>query len=150
MAAGQPLGEDQRSWFRWLECDGAITALEVVSPQPFSNAETATLQTLRRLYGSGRVEVPLRLTQLEATAIPCFRQLRTATPMLLYTTPRPGKLQRSPAGHAIQSLLWGLGEQGKLDPSRFGLDSEQVWIEHTRAGRISARVLEVVANPGLT
>jgi hypothetical protein len=96
------------------------------------------------------VEVPLRLMQLEATANPCFRQLRTATPMLLYTTPRPGKLQRSPAGQAIQSLLWGLGEQGKIDPSRFGLDGEHVWIEHARAGRISARVLEVVANPGLT
>jgi CRISPR-associated protein Csb2 len=149
MAAGQPLGEEQRAWFRWLECDGAISALEVVSPQPFSEAETATLQTLRRLYGRGGVEVPMRLMQLEATANPCFRHLRTATPMLLYTTPRPGRLQRSPAGQAIQSLLWGLGEQGKIEPSRFGLDGEHVWIEHARAGRISARVLEVVANPGL-
>jgi len=150
LAGGQPLGEDQRAWYRWHQADGAITTLEVVSPQPFDEAEIEALQRLRRLYGRGGVEVPLRLMRLDHAPAASYRQLRTVTPMLLYTQPREGKLQRSPAGQAIQSLLWGLGEQGKLPPSQYQIDGEQVCVDHASHGRISARVLEVVNGPGLT
>lgn len=144
LAGGQPLGEDQRAWYRWEELTGSITALEVLSPQPFSDAEIEALQSLRRLYARRGDQVPLRLMRLDAAPMDSDRRLQTATPMLLYTTPRPGKLQRSPAGQAIQSLLWGLGEQGKLDPTHFHLEGEAVAVAHPAHGRISARVLEVV------
>lgn len=144
MAAGQPLGEDQRAWYRWQEEDGAITALEVISPQPFLEQELQALQGLQRLYARGGVEVPLRLMRLDARPRQASRRLLTATPMLLYTTPRPGRLQRHPAGQAIQSLLWGLGEQGKLDPGQFQQQGEAIGVEHPRHGAIQARLLEVL------
>lgn len=150
LAGGQPLGEDQRAWYRWHQDDGAIAALEVVSPQPFSDREIEALQRLRRLYGRGGLEVPLRLMRLDHVPGASHRQLRTATPMLLYTTPREGKLQRSPAGQAIQSLLWGLGEQGKVEPSCFRLEGQQLFMDHASLGRISAEVVEVVQGPGIT
>ena len=149
MAAGQPLGEDQRAWYCWHQSDGAISALEVLSPQPFTEAEIEALQKLRRLYGRGGVEVPLKLMRLDHAPFGSHRQLRTATPMLLYTTPREGKLQRSPAGQAIQSLLWGLGEQGKIDHGLFRIEGEALCVEHPSHGRIAARVLEVVDGPGI-
>ena len=149
LAGGQPLGEDQRAWYCWHQSDGAINALEVLSPQPFTEAEIEALQKLRRLYGRGGVEVPLRLMRLDHAPFGNHRQLRTATPMLLYTTPRQGKLQRSPAGQAIQSLLWGLGEQGKIDPALFRIEGEDLCVEHPSHGRIAARVLEVVDGPGI-
>jgi CRISPR-associated protein Csb2 len=149
LAGGQPLGEDQRAWYCWHQSEGAISALEVLSPQPFTEAEIEALQKLPRLYGRGGVEVPLRLMRLDHVSFGSHRQLRTATPMLLYTTPREGKLQRSPAGQAIQSLLWGLGEQGKIDPALFQIEGEAVCVEHPSHGRIAARVLEVVDGPGI-
>ena len=149
LAGGQPLGEDQRAWYCWHQNEGAISALEVLSPQPFTEAEIEALQKLPRLYGRGGVEVPLRLMRLDHAPFGSHRQLRTATPMLLYTTPREGKLQRSPAGQAIQSLLWGLGEQGKIDPALFRIEGEALCVEHPSHGRIAARVLEVVDGPGI-
>jgi len=144
MVAGQPLGEDQRAWYRWHEAEGAISALEVVSPQPFSAAEIEALQQLRRLYGRGGVEVPLRLMRLDAMPPNHSCRLMTATPMLLYTTPREGKLQRHPASQAIQSLLWGLGEEGKLEPSLFQLQGEAISVGHPERGEIWARLVEVI------
>lgn len=149
MAAGHPLGEDQRAWYRWHESEGAISALEVLSAQPFTEVESEALQKLRRLYCRGGVEAPLRLMRLDHAPFGNHRQLRTATPMLLYTTPREEKLQRSPAGQAIQSLLWGLGEQGKIDPALFQIEGEDLCVEHPSHGRIAARVLEVVDGPGI-
>lgn len=147
LAGGQPLGEEQRAWYRWEEEDGAITALDVLSPQPFLEAELEALQTLRRLYGRGGVQVPLRLMRLDAAPIRAGRRLHTTTPMLLYTTPRPGKPQRHPAGQAIQSLLWGLGEQGKLAPGLFEQQGDGISVSHPAHGQISARVLEVSHGP---
>ncbi|MCT0247873.1 type I-U CRISPR-associated protein Csb2 [Synechococcus sp. CS-205] len=144
LAGGQPLGEDQRAWYRWDEQGGAITALEVLSPQAFGEAEIDALQALQRLYGRGGVQVPLRLMRLDEAPMVSKQRLRTSTPMLLYTTPRSGKLQRSPAGQAIQSLLWGLGEQGKLDPSLFQQEEDAVAVNHGGHGRIRARVMSVV------
>ena len=146
LAGGQPLGEDQRAWYRWEENDGHLTSLEVLSPLPFSDTEIEALQSLRRLYGRGGIQVPLRVMRLDQLPLGAERELRTATPMLLYTTPRPGKLQRYPAAQAIQSLLWGLGEHYKLDPSAFSLDSaaERIEVTHPRLGRIAAQVTAVV------
>lgn len=149
MVAGQPLGEDQRAWYRWHEAEGAITALEVVSSQPFSEAEIEAFQQLRKLYGRGGLEVPLRLMRLDAMPPQRACRLVTATPMLLYTTPREGKLQRSPAGQAIQSLLWGLGEQGKIDPALYRIEGESLFVIHPSHGRIAARLLDVVDGPGI-
>ncbi|WP_216913902.1 MULTISPECIES: type I-U CRISPR-associated protein Csb2 [unclassified Synechococcus] len=146
LVGGQPLGEDQRAWYRWEEENGSLTLLEVLSPQPFSEAEIEALRSLQRLYGRGGVQVPLRLMRLDAAGIPTGRMLRTATPMLLFTTPRPGKLHRSPAAQAIQSLLWGLGEQGKLasDSFQWQEHEDRVAVAHPDRGQIAARILEVV------
>lgn len=146
LVGGQPLGEDQRAWYRWEEENGSLTLLEVLSPQPFSDAEIEALRSLQRLYGRGGIQVPLRLMRLDAAGIPTGRMLRTATPMLLYTTPRPGKPHRSPAAQAIQSLLWGLGEQGKLasDSFQWQEHEDRVAVAHPDRGQIAARILEVV------
>jgi hypothetical protein len=66
--------------------------------------------------------------------------------MLLYTTPRPGKIQRTPAAQAIQSLLWGLGEQGKLTASSFQWQEQEasIGVDHPTHGRITAQVVDVV------
>jgi CRISPR-associated protein Csb2 len=145
-AGGQPLPEDQRAWYRWDAQDGSLTLLEVLSPQPFGESEVEALRTLQRLYGRGGVQVPLRLMLLDATPIAKNQKVRTVTPMLLYTTPRPGKIQRTPAAQAIQSLLWGLGEQGKLTPSSFQWQEqeESIGVNHPIHGRITAHVLDVV------
>jgi len=150
VAGGQPLAEDQRAWYCWQQSDGAISALEVLSPQPFSQEEIEALQQLRRLYGRAGTEVPLRLMRLDHASFGRHQRLRTATPMLLYTTPRPGKLQRSPAAQAIQSLLWGLGEQGKVPPAAFESDADTIGLHHPSHGRITAQVLEVVDRPGIS
>lgn len=150
LAGGQPLGEEQRAWYCWHQSEGAISALEVLSPQPFTELEIEALQKLRRLYGRVGLEVPLRLMRLDHAPFGSHRQLRTVTPMLLYTTPREGKPQRSPAGQAIQSLLWGLGEQGKIDPALYRLEGEALCVEHPSHGRIAAQVLKVVDGPGLS
>jgi CRISPR-associated protein Csb2 len=150
VAGGQPLAEDQRAWYSWLQNDGAISALEVWSPQPFSPGEIEAMQHLRRLYGRGGVEVPLRLMRLDYASFGKHQRLRTATPMLLYTTPRPGKPQRSPAAQAIQSLLWGLGEQGKVPAAAFVIEGDSIGLHHPSHGRIAAQVLEVVDGPGIT
>jgi CRISPR-associated protein Csb2 len=150
LAGGQPLPEHQRAWYLWHETRGVITALEVVAPQPFSEMEIEALQRLQVLYARGGTEVPLRLMKLDHDPVSSLQQLRTSTPMLLYTTPREGKLQRSPAGQAIQSLLWGLGEQGKLDPGQYSLQGEMVVVEHPDHGRIAAQVLEVVDDQRIT
>jgi len=150
LAGGQPLPEHQRAWYLWHETNGVITALEVVAPQPFSEVEIESLQRLQVLYARGGNEVPLRLMKLDYDPVSSRQKLRTATPMLLYTTPRERKLQRSPAGQAIQTLLWGLGEQGKLDPGQFTLQGEQVAVEHPEHGRIAAQVLEVVDDQRIT
>lgn len=150
MAGGQPLGEEQRAWYRWHEQEESISALEVTSPQPFTEEELQTIQSLQRLYGTGGVEVPLRLMKLDAMPPSQARHLVTATPMLLYTTPRAGKLQRHPAGQAIQSLLWGLGEQGKLDPALFHQQDEAVVVLHPEHGAIQAQVVEVLEQPRAT
>ena len=150
LAGGQPLPEHQRAWYLWHETKGSIKALEVVAPQPFQEMEIEALQQLQVLYARGGSKVPLRLMKLDHDPIDSRQQQRTATPMLLYTTPRERKLQRSPAGQAIQSLLWGLGEQGKLDPSLFNLQGEQVAVEHPEYGRIAAQVLEVVDDQRIT
>jgi hypothetical protein len=145
-AGGQPLPEDQRAWYRWDAQDGSLTLLEVLSPQPFGESEVEALRTLQRLYGRGGVQVPLRLMRLDASPIATDRKLRTVTPMLLYTTPRPGKIQRTPAAQAIQSLLWGLGEQGKLTPSAFLWQEQEasIGVDHPTHGRITAQVVDVV------
>lgn len=150
LTGGQPLPEHQRAWYLWHETNGVITALEVVAPQPFSEFETEALQRLKVLYARGGSEVSLRLMKLDHDPVPSRQKLRTATPMLLYTTPRENKLQRSPAGQAIQSLLWGLGEQGKLDSNQFNLQTDQVAVEHPDYGRIAAQVLEVVDDQRIT
>jgi CRISPR-associated protein Csb2 len=146
LAGGQPLPEDQRAWYRWDADEGHLTLLEVLSHQPFMEIEVEALRSLQRLYGRGGVQVPLRLMRLDAVPIPTDRKVRTATPMLLYTTPRSDKLQRTPAAQAIQTLLWGLGEHGKLDPSAYQWQQErgQLGVEHPIHGRISAQVLQVV------
>lgn len=146
LAAGQPLAEDQRAWYRWEAADGNLTLLDVLSPQPFGDAEVEALRSLQRLYGRGGMQVPLRLMRLDAAPIASGCKLRTTTPMLLYTTPRPGRLQRTPAGQAIQSLLWGVGQQGKLDPSAFAWleDDNRIAVDHPAHGRITAQVSEVV------
>jgi len=150
MAGGQPLGEDQRAWYRWHEEQDSISALEVISAQPFAEQELLALQGLRRLYGKGGVEVPLRLMRMDATPPSHARRLVTTTPMLLYTTPRPGKGHRHPAGQAIQSLLWGLGEKGKLEQALFQKQGEQVVVQHLHRGEISAQLLEVIDQPRIT
>lgn len=150
MAGGQPLGEDQRAWYRWHEEQDSISALEVISAQPFAEQELLALQGLHRLYGKGGVDVPLRLMRMDSTPPSHARRLVTTTPMLLYTTPRPGKWQRHPAGQAIQSLLWGLGEQGKLDSALFRQQGDQVVVEHQQRGEISAQLLEVIDQPRIT
>ena len=45
-------------------------------------------------------------------------------------------------------LLWGLGEQGKLDPGCFRQEGEVIAVEHPAHGVIRARVLEVSQQPG--
>jgi len=152
MAGGQPLGEDQRAWYRWHTDPSAdaITALEVISPQPFNEPELEAIRGLRRLFGKGGTEVPLRLMRLDATPPSPARRLMTSTPMLLYTTPRAGKLQRHPAGQAIQSLLWGLGDEGKLDRALFQQQGDQVVVAHPQRGEIRAQVLKVIDQPGIT
>lgn len=150
MAGGQPLGEDQRAWYRWREEEGSITALEVISPQPFLEQELTALQGLQRLYARGGIEVPLRLMRLDACPSTTSHRLITTTPMLLYTTPREGKLQRHPAGQAIQSLLWGLGEQGKLEPGEFQQQGDQISVGHPQHGAIQARLLEVIDQQRVT
>lgn len=150
VAGGQPLAEDQRAWYCWHQSDGAIRALEVLSPQPFREGEIEALQQLRRLHGRGGTEVQLRLMRLDHACFGKHRRLRTATPMLLYTTPRQGKRQRSPAAQAIQSLLWGIGEQGKVAPAAFESEADAISLHHPSHGRIVARVLEVVDRPGIT
>jgi hypothetical protein len=89
------------------------------------------------------------LLLLDSSPIVKDRHLCTVTPMLLYTTPRAGKIHRTPAAQAIQSLLWGLGEQGKLPSSAFHLQDqhESVEVNHPIHGRITAQVLEVVDQP---
>lgn len=144
MAAGQPLGEDQRAWYRWQEEEEAITALEVISPLPFVEEELQALQGLQRLFGRGGVDVPLRLMRLDSQAPEQARKLVTATPMLLYTTPRAGRPQRHPAGQAIQSLLWGVGEEGKLSPGLFEQNGEEIVVGHPERGEIRARLVEVI------
>jgi hypothetical protein len=67
------------------------------------------------------------------------RQLRTAAACC--STPREGKLQRSSAGQAIQSLLWGLGEQRKINPASYRIKGEALFVEHPNHGRIAAWVL---------
>ena len=150
MAGGQPLGEDQRAWYCWHEEQDSISALEVISIQPFAEQELDALQGLRRLYGKGGVEVPMRLMRMDATPPSYARQLVTTTPMLLYTTPREGRGQRHPAGQAIQSLLWGMGEEGKLEPSLFQEQGNQVVVQHPQRGEISAQLLEVIDQPRVT
>jgi CRISPR-associated protein Csb2 len=147
MVAGQPLAEDQRAWYRWHEQDGMLTALEVISPQPFVEQELEAIQGLQRLYAGSSLMVPLQLMRLDAASPSSARRLTTATPMLLYTTPRDGKLQRYPAGQAIQSLLWGLGEQGKLDPGRFQQIDNAIAVDHPQHGVIRARLLQVIDQP---
>mgnify|MGYP001809964618 CR=1 FL=1 len=144
LVGGRPVAEDQRAWYRWEAEQGRIAFLEVFSPQPFAGDELDALTGLRVLFGPGGMGVPLRLMQLDALAIPTARRVRTATPMLLYTTPRAGRPQRSPAAQAIQTLLWGLGEQGKISPEAFETDSPQdgARIEHPRLGRLSASTWE--------
>jgi hypothetical protein len=150
MAGGQPLGEDQRAWYRWHDEQDSISALEVISSQPFTEQELLALQGLRRLYGKGGVEVPVRLMRTDPTPPSHARRLVTATPMLLYTTPRQGRGQRHPAGQAIQSLLWGLGEDGKLEPALFQEKGDQVIVEHTQRGEIRAQLLEVIDQARVT
>lgn len=144
MAAGQPLDEDQTAWYRWHEQDGLITALEVISRQPFVSDELEAIQGLQNLYGRGGLVVPMQLMRLDAALPRSAQRLTTVTPMLLYTTPREGKLQRHPAGQAIQSLLWGLGEQGKLDPSRFLQIGDAIALHHPQHGFIRANLLQVI------
>lgn len=141
LAAGRPLPEDQRAWYRWYGDDHCITQLEVISPQPFDEAELDALLGLRQLFGPRGLRIPLRLLQLDAMPPRSARHVRTTTPMLLYTTPRPGKLQRTPAAQAIQTLLWGLGEEGKLDPQALTADGpdDAVCLSHASLGRIRAQ-----------
>jgi CRISPR-associated protein Csb2 len=148
-AGAQPLPEDQRAWYRWEAEDDHLTLLEVLSPLPFSDVEVEALRGLQRLYGRAGMQVPLRLMLLDAAPIPTDRHLRTSTPMLLYTTPRPGKIHRTPAAQAIQSLLWGLGEQGKLGSADFRcLDQhDTVSVDHPIHGRLTARVIASVDQP---
>jgi len=119
LAAGRPLPEDQRAWYLWETGESQIVRLAVHSPQPFDAAELDALTGLRVLFGPGGLRVPMRLLQLDTIPPAEARCVRTATPMLLYTTPRPSKIQRSPAAQAIQTLLWGVGEEGKLNPHAF-------------------------------
>jgi hypothetical protein len=141
LVGGRPLAEDQRAWYRWEASQEGIAFLEVFSPQAFNDEELEGLTGLRTLFGPRGMRVPLRLLQLDALAIPTARRVRTATPMLPYTTPRAGRPQRSPAAQAIQTLLWGLGEQGKISPEAFETDSteDEARIEHPQLGRLSAR-----------
>jgi hypothetical protein len=141
LAAGRPLPEDQRAWYRWESIDGRLVQLEVLSPQPFTAPELDALTGLRWLFGHAGFRVPLRLRQLDALTPPAAACVHTATPMLLYTTPRPGKLQRSPAAQAIQTLLWGVGEEGKIEPERFVPDGPEggVCLDHPRFGHLRAR-----------
>lgn len=150
LIGGQPLPEEQRAWYFWHTNDGALSALEVVAANPFSEQELEALKSLRKLYARGGLEVPVRLMKLSSEITPGHRLLRTSTPMLLYTTPREGKLQRSPAGQALQSLLWGLGENGKLDPSQFGTSADGVVVNHLVHGQLAAQVLEVVNDGRVT
>lgn len=150
VAGGQPLAEDQRAWYYWHQSGDTISALEVLSPQPFSQLEIEALQQLRRLYAKGGVQVPLRLMRFDHASFAKHQRLRTATPMLLYTTPRHGKLQRCPAAQAIQSLLWGLGEEGKVPAGGFQFEGESIGLNHPKYGRIAAKVVEVVVEPGIT
>lgn len=140
LAAGRPLPEDQRAWYRWHAEAGRIVCLEVWSPQPFTLSELEALQGLQLLFGHGGVRIPLQLLQLDAQPITSARQVRTAIPMLLYAMPRTGKWHRTPAAQAIQSLLWGLGDHGKLDPSAFqpSASGEAVVVRHPRLGRLQA------------
>ena len=147
MAGGQPLGEDQRAWYRWHEEQDSISALEVLSTQAFDEQELLALKGLRRLYGKGGVEVPVQLMRMSSSPPSQARELVTTTPMLLYTTPREGRGQRHPAGQAIQSLLWGLGEEGKLEPALFQQQGDQVVVNHPQRGKICARLLEVIDQP---
>ena len=140
--AGRPLPEDQRAWYRWEASGERIAFLEVLSPQPFDGQELEALTGLRVLFGPGGMRVPLQLLQLDAPALAQARRARTTTPMLLYTTPRAGRPQRSAEAQAIQSWLWGLGEEGKLSPEAFVLDGPEAGacrIDHPRLGRLSAR-----------
>ncbi len=150
MAGGQPLGEDQRAWYRWHEQENAITLLEVISPQPFDPQELEALQALRRLYGRKGTEVHLRLMQLDGMASASSCHWQTTTPMLLYTTPREGKTHRHPAGQALQSLLWSMGEEGKMDPDRFHATGDGIAMVHPRHGELVAKVLDVIDQPGVS
>lgn len=140
LAGGRPLPEDQRAWYRWEASKGVISQLEVISPQPFGTEELDALRCLRHLFGPGGIAIPLQMLQLDAQPIAHAKRLQTATPMLLYTTPRTAKPHRSPAAQAIQSLLWGCGERGKVAPEAFqemGADTE-IRLDHHRFGRITA------------
>jgi len=142
--AGRPLPEEERLWYRWEAREKKIAFLEVFSPQPLAVLELNALTGLRELFGPGGMRVPVQLLQLDAVRVPHAQHARTATPMLLYTTPRNNKPQRSPAAQAIQTLLWGLGEQGKVSPESFTTGDPEGWIciEHPRLGCICARARE--------
>lgn len=150
LIGGQPLPEDQRAWYFWHTNDGVLSALEVVAAEPFSEHELDAIKGLSKLYAKGGLEVPVRLMKLSAEPTASHRVYRTITPMLLYTTPREGKLQRSPAGQALQSLLWGLGEDGKVDPQLFRADQHGVVLDHPVHGPLRAQVMEVVNDAGVT
>jgi len=150
LAGGRPLPEDQRAWYRWEATQGLICQLEVVSPQPFEAAELEALRGLRHLFGHGGIAIPLQLLQLDAQPIAHAKRLQTATPMFLYTTPRTGKPHRSPAAQAIQSLLWGCGERGKVEREAFQEKEgggAEIQLVHPRYGRISALVREAPHQP---
>jgi len=144
LIAGRPLPEEQHPWYRWEASQGRIAFLEVFSPQPLDVMELNALTGLRDLFGPGGMRVPLQLLQLDAVKISHTQHARTATPMLLYTTPRASRPQRSPAAQAIQSLLWGLGEQGKVKSEFFATEAPKGWtcIEHPKLGRLCARASE--------
>ena len=139
---GQPLPEGHTAWYQWHALEGEISALDVFSVEPFQQAELEALQSVRRLYGRGGSSAAIRLMALQHTPPVAATRWRTCTPMWLYTTPREGKLQRHPAAQAIQSLLWGLGESGKVDPGAFREEHQAVLLEHSSHGLLSAVVTE--------
>jgi CRISPR-associated protein Csb2 len=142
--AGQPLPEQYTAWYQWQALDGLISTLEVFSFEPFQQAELEALKSVRRLYGRGGSSAEIRLMALQHTPPVAATRWQTRTPMWLYTSPRDGKLQRTPAAQAIQTLLWGLGEAGKVEPGAFRDDQQGVVLEHSSHGLLRAVVTEML------
>ena len=135
--------ENERCWYFWnQDINGRITTLQVSSEEPFTPQEQEAMKKVQRLYGV-EGEVSVRLLGFKKEFSPPATRFKTATPLLLYTSPREGRVHRSPQAQAINTLYWSVnGNTEKL--SEFEVDGDEVSAEVPGVGRVSARLTRVV------